>query len=332
MEVKVEKAIENSLERSAEELRNFFREKGIASVEAKRVENQILLRVPSESADKARELLRSDFSNLVVANSQVSAGRLELTLALPENEIRDLRDYAVDQSIETIRNRIDQFGVSEPIIQRRGLQDILIQLPGIQDPERAKDIIGKAAVLEFKLVDETHSVEEAMQKGAPPGLQLLYGVPSRGDGGLGTERIPYLLDARTLMTGEYIADARVRPSSGLEGPYVELILNPGGARIFERITAENVGRRLAIVLDNRVYSAPVIKERIGGGRASITGSFDIKEARDLAIVLRAGALPAPVEIVEERTVGPSLGRDSIRQGIASFIVGSSLVLIFMIFY
>ncbi|MGH7829131.1 MAG: protein translocase subunit SecD, partial [Candidatus Binatia bacterium] len=256
----------------------------------------------------------------------------ELTLALPENEIRDLRDYAVDQSIETIRNRIDQFGVSEPIIQRRGLQDILIQLPGIQDPERAKDIIGKAAVLEFKLVDETHSVEEAMQKGAPPGLQLLYGVPSRGDGGLGTERIPYLLDARTLMTGEYIADARVRPSSGLEGPYVELILNPGGARIFERITAENVGRRLAIVLDNRVYSAPVIKERIGGGRASITGSFDIKEARDLAIVLRAGALPAPVEIVEERTVGPSLGRDSIRQGIASFIVGSSLVLIFMIFY
>jgi preprotein translocase subunit SecD len=134
------------------------------------------------------------------------------------------------------------------------------------------------------------------------------------------------------MTGEYIADARVRPSTQLQGPYVELILNASGARLFEQITGANVRRRLAIVLDNRVYSAPVIQERIGGGRASITGSFDIKEARDLAIILRAGALPAPVEIVEERTVGPSLGQDSIRQGVNSFIVGGALVLVFMIAY
>jgi preprotein translocase subunit SecD len=134
------------------------------------------------------------------------------------------------------------------------------------------------------------------------------------------------------MTGEYIADARVRPSTQLQGPYVELILNATGSRLFEQITGANVRRRLAIVLDNRVYSAPVIQERIGGGRASITGSFDIKEARDLAIILRAGALPAPVEIVEERTVGPSLGQDSIRQGVKSFIVGGALVLVFMIAY
>jgi preprotein translocase subunit SecD len=134
------------------------------------------------------------------------------------------------------------------------------------------------------------------------------------------------------MTGEYIADARVRPSTQLQGPYVELILNASGSRLFEQITGANVRRRLAIVLDNRVYSAPVIQERIGGGRASITGSFDIKEARDLAIVLRAGALPAPVEIVEERTVGPSLGQDSIRQGLNSFIVGGALVIVFMIAY
>jgi preprotein translocase subunit SecD len=134
------------------------------------------------------------------------------------------------------------------------------------------------------------------------------------------------------MTGEYIADARVRPSTQLQGPYVELILNASGSRLFEQITGANVRRRLAIVLDNRVYSAPVIQERIGGGRASITGSFDIKEARDLAIVLRAGALPAPVEIVEERTVGPSLGQDSIRQGVNSFIVGGALVIVFMIAY
>ncbi len=134
------------------------------------------------------------------------------------------------------------------------------------------------------------------------------------------------------MTGEYITDARVRPSAQLQGPYVELILNSSGARLFEQVSAANVKRRLAIVLDNRVYSAPVIQERIGGGRASITGSFTIQEARDLAIILRAGALPAPVEIAEERTVGPSLGQDSIHQGITSFVVGGALVIVFMIAY
>jgi preprotein translocase subunit SecD len=135
-----------------------------------------------------------------------------------------------------------------------------------------------------------------------------------------------------LMTGAVVADARVRPPTNVEGPYVELILNERGAQLFEKITSENVGRRLAIILDNTVYSAPVIREKIGGGRASITGSFDIKEARDLAIVLRAGALPAPVTISEERTVGPSLGKDSINQGILSFVVGGSLVIIFMAVY
>jgi preprotein translocase subunit SecD len=134
------------------------------------------------------------------------------------------------------------------------------------------------------------------------------------------------------MTGEYIVDARVRPATQMEGPYVELILNSRGARLFEEITAANVKRRLAIVLDDSVYSAPVIQERIGGGRASITGSFNIKEARDLAIILRAGALPAPVEIVEERTVGPSLGRDSIEKGIRSFIVGGAVVVLFVVTY
>jgi len=333
LEVKVDKAVENAVEQIKGELRTLLREKGIASVEFDRAQgNQIKLKVPAESGERVRELLKNDFPNLVLVTSQPSAGRHELTLAVQEKEVRDLRDYAVDQSIETIRNRIDQFGVSEPIIQRRGQQDILIQLPGIQDPDRAKEIIGKTALLEFKLVDDVRSVEEAVQNGPPPGLQILYGFTPKRDGGVGSDKTPYLLEARTLMTGEYITDARVRPTSGLEGPYVELILNAAGARLFEKITAENVNRRLAIVLDNRVYSAPVIKERIGGGRASITGSFDIKEARDLAIVLRAGALPAPVEIVEERTVGPSLGRDSIRQGITSFIVGSSLVVIFIIAY
>jgi len=171
-----------------------------------------------------------------------------------------------------------------------------------------------------------------VRNGPPPGDEVLYGRGGKEEGGAAAGQTPYVVQSRTLMTGEYIADARVRPSQQLQGPYVELILNARGARLFEQITAANVKRRLAIVLDNRVYSAPVIQERIGGGRASITGSFDVKEARDLAIILRAGALPAPVEIAEERTVGPSLGTDSIRQGVISFIVGTSLVILFMIFY
>jgi preprotein translocase subunit SecD len=332
LEVKVEKAVENTVERIKEDLRNLLRERGISAIELVRKENQIQLKVPAASGEKVRDLLKREFSNLVLVSSRSGAEGAEFLLALRDRELTSIRDYAVDQSLETIRNRIDQFGVSEPVIQRRGQQDILVQLPGIQDPERAKEIIGKTASLEFKLVDEVHNVQEAIKNGPPPGTQILYGYGSRGDGGLGTEKTPYLLEARTLMTGEYIADARVRPSSRLAGPYVELILNSSGARLFERITAENVKRRLAIILDNRVYSAPVIQERIGGGVASITGNFDMKEARDLAIVLRAGALPAPVEIVEERTVGPSLGRDSIRQGVISFIVGSSLVILFMLVY
>jgi preprotein translocase subunit SecD len=329
LEVKVEKAIENALDRVRGELVNLFRERGVsgATVE-KAAGGQLRLKVPAAEAERVRGFLTSDFPNLVIVNTQTSAGATEFALSLSKDELRSLRDYAVDQSLETIRNRIDQLGVSEPTIVRQGQQDILIQLPGVQDPERAKAIIGKTALLEFKLVDDNANLEQAIRNGPPPGRQILSGVAS----GVGGEKASYVIESRTLMTGEYIIDARVRPATQMEGPYVELVLNSRGARLFEEITAANVKRRLAIVLDGRVYSAPVIQERIGGGRASITGSFTIKEARDLAIVLRAGALPAPVEIVEERTVGPSLGRDSIEQGIRSFIVGAAFVVIFITLY
>jgi preprotein translocase subunit SecD len=332
--VKVDKAIENNLERIRGELTNILRQRGISGVSVEKVQGtQLQLKVPSGSAERVRAVLKGDFGNLTEATTpQTSGGMTDFYLTLSKEEMRALRDYAVDQSLETIRNRVDQFGVSEPIIQRQGQEDILIQLPGIQDPDRAKEIIGKTALLEFKLVDEAANVEDAIRTGPPPGRQVLYGHAGKGEGGIGAEKTAYVLESRTLMTGEYITDARVRPSSQLEGPYVELILNSSGARLFEEITAANVKRRLAIVLDNRVYSAPVIQERIGGGRASITGSFTIQEARDLAIILRAGALPAPVEIAEERTVGPSLGQDSINQGITSFIVGGALVVVFMIAY
>jgi preprotein translocase subunit SecD len=322
LEVKVDKAIENTVERTKDDLLKVAKEKNIPITEAVRQGTQIRVKAPAASADKIRDLQKTEFTSLAVVSSQVAGGTADMVLALTDKELRSLRDQTVDQSLETIRNRIDQFGVSEPVIQRQGQQEILVQLPGVQDPEEAKKLIQQTALLEFKLVDDTHSVEDALKNGPPPGTQILYGQ----------DRTPYLLQAQPLMTGAYIADAHVRPSSRLEGPYVELVLNNTGARLFERITAENVKRRLAIVLDNKVYSAPVIQERIGGGRASITGRFEMKDARELAIVLRAGALPAPLEVAEERTVGPSLGSDSIRQGVISFIVGSSLVIIFMAIY
>jgi preprotein translocase subunit SecD len=170
------------------------------------------------------------------------------------------------------------------------------------------------------------------KKPLPPNTQLLSGPEFDKSTGT-TRRAPYLVQQRSLMTGDVVADARVRPAAQAgEGPTVDLQLNPRGAKIFDDLTTANVGKRLAIILDNSVYSAPVIRERIGGGRATISGSFDLKEAKDLAIVLRAGALPAPVVIAEERTVGPTLGRDSIRQGILSFVVGGLAIVIFMVVY
>jgi preprotein translocase subunit SecD len=318
LEVQVDKAVEHNIERVRNDLLNLLRERGLSGVSVERVQGtQLQVRAPAESVDRVRGVLKGDFPNLTVVNTQTTAGTTEFFLTLSKEELRAVRDFAVDQSLETIRNRIDQFGVSEPIIQRQGQQDILIQLPGIQDPDRAKELIGKTALLEFKLVDDNADVESAIRTGPPPGRQVLYGYGDKGEGGSGAARTAYVVESRTLMTGEYIADARVRPSTQLQGPYVELILNPSGSRLFEQITGANVRRRLAIVLDNRVYSAPVIQERIAGGRASI---------------LRAGALPAPVAIVEERTVGPSLGQDSIRQGVNSFIVGGALVIVFMIAY
>ena len=333
LEVKVDKAVENHVERERLNLANALKEKGVADMSVERVEGTLIrVKAPSANAERVRGILKGDFGNLVEAKTpQTTSTGTDFFLTLSKDELRSVRDYAIDQSLETIRNRIDQFGVSEPIIQRQGQTHILIQLPGIQDPARAKEIIGKTALLEFKLVDDAVNAEDAAKTGAPPGREVLYGHAGRGEGA-GTEKQPYVLEARALMTGEYIQDARVRPAEQLSGASVELILNSAGGRLFEQITAANVKRRLAIVLDNRVYSAPVIQERIGGGRASITGNFDIKEARDLAIVLRAGALPAPVEIAEERTVGPSLGQDSINQGVTSFIVGAAFVVLFMIAY
>jgi len=333
LEVKVEKAVENRLRRVRTELRDLLRERRIPFTSLQVTENEeIVLSLPQDSVQRGRDLLNSEFSQGMDVQSSSGAEGPELIVNFDERELRAIRDFAVDQTLETIRNRIDQFGVTEPTIQRQGQRDILVQLPGIQDPERAKALIGKTALLEFKLVDDGADVEEAVRSGPPPGREILYGYEGRASPGIRRDKVPYVLEARTLMTGDAVEDANIGRGQALEGLYVDLVLNSAGSKTFERVTGENVGRLLAIVLDGRVYSAPQIRERIPGGRAQITGAFDFQEARDLAIVLRAGALPAPVEILEERTVGPSLGRDSVRKGVTSFAVGSILVLVFMVAY
>jgi preprotein translocase subunit SecD len=327
LQVEVDKAVENAVGGAMEDLKRELAAAQIATAKMERQGDRIHLRLQSPDKSSAlSELVKDKFPSLVFGpDPNGDAG--EVVLAFDDREQRRIREFAVDQSIETIRNRIDQFGVREALIQRSGVDGILIQLPGIQDPQRAKDLIGKTAVLEFKVV-----AGAADPTKPSVGTEVLYGQDRDPVSGQTRKKVPYTLERKTLMTGEVIADARVRPATQLEGPYVELILTSRGAKLFEQITSANVGRQLAIVLDKTVYSAPVIRERIGGGRASITGNFDVREARDLAIVLRAGALPAPVTLAEERTVGPTLGRDSIRQGLRSFAVGGALVVLFMLVY
>src|SRR5439155_18016903 len=253
-------------------------------------------------------------------------------LVLTDAEVKRLSDLAVRQGVETILNRVDQFGVAEPTITRQGQDRILIQLPGVQDPERAKALIGKTALLEFKLLDERTSVEDAQSGRLPEGSELLY--QRRIDKETKAERkIPYVVQKRTLLTGAELNRAEVQADPNSQGGWqVSIEFNAVGTRIFGEVTEQNVGKLLAIILDGNVYSAPRINERIPGGRAVITGTFTIEEARDLAIVLRAGALPAPVSILEERTVGPSLGADSIRQGVIAITASAVAVFIFMVIY
>ncbi|MBN1527025.1 MAG: protein translocase subunit SecD [Candidatus Omnitrophica bacterium] len=235
---------------------------------------------------------------------------------------------ALERAVEIIRNRIDQFGVSEMAIQKQGKDRIIVQLPGVTERERALEIIGKTAHLEFKLVsDNPEDLKKALNNEPVEGYEVKYLERERAG------REPVLVAKDASLTGEYIVNAKTEFSSrGFGEPYVSLTLNPKGADIFANLTAANVGKRLAIVLDGTVQSAPVIREAIPSGQAQISGTFTVDEANDLSVVLRAGALPAPVIVEEERTVGPLLGADSIRSGLRATIIGALLVFLFMAAY
>jgi preprotein translocase subunit SecD len=327
LEVKLQDAINHALKRRADDLSRALTDNKLEPpIVSQKPDGTVVVKLKNPTERTAfLSLIDKSFPDIVLATSE-NDGEGAYRLNFKERDAIQLRNNAMDQALETIRNRIDQLGVRETTVQKEGDSDILVQLPGIQDPERAKELIGKTAVLEFRFLDDKNSLADALKNGPPSGDEILSG-PAQTEGAQ-----QYLVETNVLMTGDVVTDARVRPGTRLEGPYVEVKLDKRGADAFAAITAENVGRHLAIVLDRTVYSAPVIKEPIPGGDVQITGSFSFEDAHELAIVLRSGALPAPVEIIEERTVGPSLGRDSIRQGELSFIVGAIAVLAFMAVY
>jgi SecD/SecF fusion protein len=250
-------------------------------------------------------------------------GGMHLVLRVQSETLPEVqREDATERALEIIRNRIDQFGVAEPSIQRQGKDQIVVQLPGVTDRERALALIGRTALLEFKLVSEAPLPRGAEAPALPPGTKTY----KQEDGS------EILLEEATLLQGKNLTDASVQYSSDWNEPVVAITLDGEGGKAFADVTSAHVGRRLAILLDDVVQSAPEIREPILNGEAQISGSFGMKEANDLAIALRAGALPAPIEIEEERTVGPTLGRDSVEQGVLATLVAGALVVAFMAVY
>ncbi|WDP88596.1 MAG: protein translocase subunit SecD [Desulfobacter sp.] len=332
LEVQNEKAVEAEVERTIAELKKDLRSKGIKHLGITRTpDNQISAKISgTDSRQGVEKLLSEDYANLTIPSVETIEDGLAFTLALPDEETANIKKMATEQALETIRNRIDEFGVSEPDIRIQGDNRILLQLPGIQDPDRAKGLIGKTAQLTFQLVNDEADVNAALKGNPPVGSEILYQHRTDPNSGA-TTNVPFLIKKQVLLDGSLLTNARVEFDQ-FQQPQVGIEFNRKGARIFDRITAKNVNKRLAIVLDKNVYSAPNIQERIAGGKARITGQFSMNEAKDLAIALRAGSLPAPVKIIEERTVGPTLGADSVRMGLMSMVVGFTLVIAFMVVY
>jgi len=345
MEVDEDRAVEIAVDRSATSLQDLLVDKKIPVESVKRTGlSHITVQFQNVDLKAQIQKLLDDYPTFAEKNATGTAG--SLVWELRDTEVARIKDSAINQALETIRNRIDQFGVAEPVVQRQGLKQIVVQLPGVKDPKRAKDLIKETALLEFKMLDEDSQLrlelpatisrdKEAeiisqFEGKLPEGDQILFERSIEKETGR-EYRIPYLVKKRVMLTGDVLSDARVSIGQ-FNDPYVSITFDSKGGQEFERITADNVKKRMAVVLDNTIYSAPVIQERISGGRAQITGTFSTQEANDLAIVLRAGALPAPLKIVQDLTVGPSLGQDSIDKGVRATLIAGAIVVLFMAVY
>ena len=390
MGVEVQKAVEQRTDRLADALRDGLKEQGITFTRVDRPRNtaDIVVTLANETdVPRLETYLRKDFRVL----APVQRSGAVVTIAMDAKEASYIKDSAVEQAIKTIRNRADKLGVTEPTIAKRGSDNILIQLPGIKDPDRAIAVIGRTAQLEFKIVDAeaTAVFDEIPQAELPAGVtrheytfdgqggrptrevyflvpavekeavekllapriasdrEIGFGESAREPTANSTTQDPtkkvlrtYLLHSRPGITGDYLTDATVVQDPEIPSDYyVTMTFDPKGAKIFEKLTAENERRQMAIVLDGKVNSAPVIQEKIGGGTARITlggagldNQARFQEAKDLSLVLKAGALPAPVDVREKREVGKTLGRDTVEKGRMAMIVGVLIVMAFMALY
>jgi preprotein translocase subunit SecD len=281
---------------------------------------------PQLALTKLRELSQP-LGGLLSATGQrtvdvVDGGNGLFRLTPTEPSIVERIRQAVEQSVQIVEKRVNELGTVEPSIQRQGVDRVLVQVPGLQDPSRLKELLGKTAKLTFRLVDQTTPIDQALRGQVPPDSEVLKSTKAENNQ-------PYVIEKRVVVSGEDLTDAQPGFDQRNGEPIVSFKFNNNGARRFAQITQENVGKPFAIVLDNEVISAPVIREPILGGSGQISGNFTVQAANDLAILLRAGALPAPLQIIEERTVGPGLGQDSIEKGKMSAYVGGAMVIIFM---
>jgi len=252
--------------------------------------------------------------------SDAGGGLIRLTV--PQAAINERIRQTIEQSIQIVERRVNQLGTVEPVIQRQGTDRILVQVPGLQDPTRLKELLGKTAKMEFRMVDTSVPPDQAQQGNLPPDVELLMSASA--------PKVPYVVKKQVLVSGGDLTDAQPGFDSRTGEPVVNFKFNSTGSRKFAQATTENVGQPFAIVLDNEVISAPVIREPITAGQGQISGNFTVQSANDLAILLRAGALPAPLTVIEERTVGPGLGQDSIEKGKLAAYVGAIMVVVFML--
>jgi preprotein translocase subunit SecD len=328
LQVDMKGALTGRYDSIASDVRNTLREAKIATAGVERNDLSIVSTFASADArDQAASELRRAMPDMLFTNSGESGGQFVLTGRLTELAVTQVQTNALKQNITTLHNRINELGVAEPIIQQQGADRIVVQLPGVQDVAKAKEILGRTATLEIRMVDDSPSAMAALSGGTVPfGLERYTDRDGR----------PLLLRRQVILTGENLQDAQPGRDQQTQQPSVNLTLDSKGARIFRDVTRNNINKRMAIVLfeqgKGQVVTAPVIRSEIPGGQVQITGSMSAQEAADTALLLRAGALAAPMEIIEERTIGPSLGADNIKQGFNATLYGFIAIAIFIILY
>ena len=323
MEVETDKAVEASVDNIAADLQTTAAQQQVA-VTFGRTGQDITAKFAEPLAEKVEKLVKDSYAIIEIKNR----GKGELVYSMKPPEVKRLKEWAVTQALERTRRRIDKYGVAEPAIYKQEHDQIALQLPGVKNPQEAITFIKTAGRLEFKMLNTQADLQQALAGKVPADSEVLYGEDVDESGKV--VKRPYLLYKQTLLTGDRLTESKVGIDQ-YNKPAVSIAFDSEGAKVFDRITGENVGKQLAIVLDGVVHSAPRIQDRISGGNAQITGNFTHDEAAKLAIVLRE-SLPAPMRIVQNVTVGPSLGQDSIDMGVRAAVIGAFIVIIFMVVY